>query len=97
MGLGEAGEDRRQEGAGIIVGRADADMALHRLGVEGRQRLAVGADDAAGMVEQDLAVRRQEMPRPSRSNSAAAERLLEPLDLHAHRRLGAVHALGRER
>ena len=63
--------------------------------VERGQRLAVHPQDAPGVVEQHLAVRRERHGAPVAAEELAAERFLEPLDLHADGRLGPVHTSGR--
>ena len=94
MGLAEAGQDARQEGAGIVVGRPDRDLARHRIAVEGGQRLLVRAQDAAGVAQQQLAVRCQRHGAAVAGEQLAAQHLLQPLDLHAHGRLGTVDPAG---
>ena len=95
MALREAGQDARQEGAGIVVGRADGHLAGQRVAVERGQRLDMGVQDVPGMGQQGLAVAGQPDRAPGAREQLAAEQLLQPLDLHADRRLGAVDPVRR--
>ena len=88
-------EDRRQQGRGIVVGHAEHDPA----GDVGPDHRGPGfvaqGQHAPRVAEQDLAVlRRRDAARPA-DEQRLAERGLERLDLHAHRRLRAVDDFGR--
>jgi hypothetical protein len=94
MGLAEPGQDLRQEGAGIVVGCPDRDLTRHRVAIEGGQRFLVHPQDAAGVAQQQLAVRRQRHRAAVAGEQLAAQHLLQPLDLHAYGRLGTVDPAG---
>jgi hypothetical protein len=94
MRRGEAGQDRRQEQARIVVGRADRDRTVERGSVERRRGLLMRGQDAPRVWQQQLAVGRQRHAAAVALEQRPAELLLEPAHLHADRRLGPVHPLG---
>ncbi len=94
MRLGEVGQHLGQEPGGVVIGRADFHQAGDfRLRDRG-QGLVVQIENAPGIFDQRLAFARQAGAAAVALEQRLADGLLEPLDLHAHRRLGAVH-LGR--
>ena len=86
---------KRQEGAGIVVRRPQCHGPGELLPVECGQRLAMRLQDAPGMRQQPIAAMRQP-DRPTLAGEQLRPKLLlQPLDLHAHCRLGAMDAMRR--
>jgi hypothetical protein len=91
VALGKAHQDARHEGAGIVVGGGDPDLAREGLAVEDGQGLGLRLEDASGMRQQQLAIGRQPRIPAIAGEELAAQLPLELAHLHAHRRLRAVH------
>jgi len=90
-------EDLRQEHIGIVIGCADADAAM-RVGLADLvYRLLAQGQDPARIVQQCLAFARQLHPPGRTVEKLLADRLLEPLDLHADGRLGPQQPVGASR
>ena len=73
---------------------ADADREAALLGRERADRRLMRGDQIARGGQEDVAVGREPHEARRAVDQAAAELLLEPLDLQADRRLRRVHRLG---
>lgn len=91
MGHRKVGEHAGQKGARIVVRGADRDLAFDLCGVEDRQGLPVRLKDPAGVPEELLAVPAEPHAPRVALQERSTDQFLQTLDLHADRRLRAMH------
>ncbi|EYD75034.1 hypothetical protein Rumeso_03362 [Rubellimicrobium mesophilum DSM 19309] len=95
MLLREARQHRRQQEGGVVLGDAQAHQPGLFGSAQARQGL-VGQAQEPARVEEKLLAGRVGPERPAVAvEQRPADLLLEPLHLHAHRRLAAPDAGGR--
>ena len=90
----EAAEDVGEIGLRIVVGNAEPHRAAQALARQGGDGAGFDLHDAAGEVDQALALGRQPRAPALLDEQGAAELLLEPAHVHRHGRLGLVNPLG---
>ncbi len=93
MRLGETPDDLWHVAVGIVVRGADTQRALEPVVIEGRNRLVVKANDAAGIIHQFLALGRQAVAAPVLCKELFADPLLKPPHLHGYGGLRLENAL----
>jgi hypothetical protein len=92
LGMAHALQQQRQLGAHDVMADADHESALFQ--PERAERAVMGGDEMARRHEKGIAVGRQPHQPRRPLQQPPAERVLQPLDLQAHSRLGRVHGLG---
>jgi len=98
MRLGKTADDFRHVAVGIVVRRADAQRALEPVVVKGGDRLVVEANDAAGVIHQFFALRRQAVATSVLGEKLFTDALFKPPHLHGNGGLrleNAVCGLGK--
>ena len=95
VGAREARQDLRQVAVGVVVGQAEAHAADELVVVEGGDAFRVEPHDAAGIVEQALALVGELGQAPVALEDRPADPVLQALHLHGHRALRLVDDLRR--
>ena len=90
----EAAEDVGEIGLRIVVRNAEPHRAAQAVARQGGHSARFDLHDAAGEVDQALALGRQPRAPALLDEQGAAELLLEPAHVHRHGRLGLVDPLG---
>ncbi|MNS82294.1 hypothetical protein D3C72_1160340 [compost metagenome] len=82
VSLGKTPDDLRHVAVGIVIRCADAQRPFQPVVVEGGDCLVIKADDAAGVIHQLFALRRQAVAAPVLGEKLFADAFLKPSHLH---------------